>query len=61
MTGDVTEDGGGGTYFVDHDGRYYYQTETADGQQVMTVVSGKYCHRVESWIIYWIVNVYSFK
>lgn len=42
MTGDVTEDGGGGTYFVDHDGRYYYQTETADGQQVMTVVSGKY-------------------
>lgn len=43
MTGDATEDGGGGTYFVDHDGHYYYQSETADGQQVMTVVSGKYC------------------
>jgi len=28
------------TYFVDQAGHYYYQTGTADGQQVMTVVSG---------------------
>lgn len=30
-----------GTYFVDQAGHYYYQAGTADGQQVMTVVSGK--------------------
>lgn len=28
-----------GTYFVDQAGHYYYQAGTADGQQVMTVVS----------------------
>lgn len=30
----------GTTYFVDNACHYYYQTGTADGQQVMAVVSG---------------------
>lgn len=36
VTGDQEE----GTYYVDQAGHYYYQTGSADGGQVMTVVSG---------------------
>jgi VCBS repeat-containing protein len=52
----TTEEGGEeGTYFVDQSGHYYYQASN-DQQPVMTVVSGKNQHFLESCDLYQITQ-----